>query len=114
MVKTCYKIVGRIQLDIPIMGTAFAEVFTMAHSGTGYFDSKGQYFKSPEEATMSDLAGLLGRVGEGDSLAPGIANILLEKRADVERIFADHDAMLTVEAAQGHDDGKVAALRPVS
>jgi hypothetical protein len=85
----------------------------MAHSGTGYFDSKGQYFKSPEEATMSDLAGLLGRVGEGDSLAPGIAYILLEKRTEIERIFADHDLMLTVEAAQGSDDGKVASLRPV-
>ncbi len=52
----------------------------MARTGTGYFDSKGQFFKSPAEATISDLSGLLGRVGEGDSLAPGIAHIMLEKR----------------------------------
>jgi hypothetical protein len=65
----------------------------MANCGTAYFDSKGHYFKTPEEATISDLAGLLGRVGEGDSLAPGIAHILLQKRDDIERIFSDHDQM---------------------
>ncbi len=85
----------------------------MAHTGTGYFDSKGQYFRSPQEATISDLAGLLGRVGEGDSLAPGIAHIMLEKRIEIERIFADHDSMLAVEAAQNSGESKVAALRPV-
>jgi hypothetical protein len=86
----------------------------MAHSGTGYFDSKGQYFRTPAEATTSDLAGLLGRVGDGDSLAPGIAHIMLEKRDEIEKIFADHDAMLTVEAAQKGDNGKVAPIRPVA
>jgi hypothetical protein len=85
----------------------------MAHTGTGYFDSKGQYFKTPGEATISDLAALLGRVGEGDSLAPGIALIMLEKRAEIERIFADHDAMLAVESAQQQNDAKVSPLRPV-
>ncbi len=85
----------------------------MAHTGTGFFDSKGQYFKTPNEATMSDLAALLGRVGEGESLAPGIAFILLEKRAEIEQIYTDHDAMITVEAAQKGDDGKIASLRPV-
>jgi hypothetical protein len=85
----------------------------MAHTGTGYFDSKGQYFKTPNEASISDLAGLLGRVGEGDSLAPGIAHMMLEKRAEIERIFADHDAMLAIEAAQQGGDGKVSPLRTV-
>jgi hypothetical protein len=66
----------------------------MAVRGIGYFDGKGMFFKHPEEATISDLAGVLGRVGEGDSLAPGIAKILLEKRREIEHIFADHDAMI--------------------
>ncbi len=66
----------------------------MAVRGFGYFDGKGVFFKHPEEATISDLAGVLGRVGEGDSLASGIAKILLEKRREVEHIFADHDAMI--------------------
>ncbi|MGL5839065.1 MAG: hypothetical protein ACRCY3_11240 [Sphingorhabdus sp.] len=84
----------------------------MARTGTGYFDSKGQYFRSPIEATVSDLASLLGRVGEGESLAPGIAHMMLEKRAEIERIFADHDAMVAVEASQDGEDRKVSPIRP--
>jgi hypothetical protein len=85
----------------------------MAHTGTGYFDSKGQYFKTPNEATISDLSMILGRVGEGDSLAPGIAHILLENRAAVERIFNDHDSMLQAEAVKLGAESNVAPLRPV-
>lgn len=84
----------------------------MAHTGTGYFDSKGQYFRTPSEATISDLAGLLGRVGDGESLAPGIAHIILEKRAEIERILTDHDAMLEVQAKAAIADSKVTPLRP--
>lgn len=84
----------------------------MAHTGTGYFDSKGQYFRTPSEATVSDLASLLGRVGEGESLAPGIAHMILEKRAEIERIFADHDAMLEVQARAAGNVGKVTPIRP--
>jgi hypothetical protein len=93
----------------------------MAHSGTGYFDKKGQYHKTPEEATISDLAGILGRVGDGESLAPGIAQMLLLKRDEIEQIFADHDqmlraAMLTMQQSlQFTDipDGNVAPFRPL-
>jgi hypothetical protein len=94
----------------------------MAHSGTGYFDSKGQYYKTPQEATVSDLSNLLGRVGEGESLAPGIAHIMLEKRAEIERIFADHDDMVAASVVAEQEkreilvnqSGKVSAIRPVS
>jgi hypothetical protein len=60
----------------------------------GYFDGRGTFFKSAEEATISDLATVLGRVGDGDSLAPGIAKILLVNRRTIEHIFADHDRMI--------------------
>lgn len=70
----------------------------MAHNGIGYFDNRGHFFKSPEEATISDLSALLGRIGEGDSLAPGIASLLLEKRVEMEHIFAEHDEMKTEQA----------------
>ena len=70
----------------------------MAHKGIGFFDSRGQFFKNPEEATMSDLAALLGKIGEGDSLAPGIAHLLLQRRTDIERIFAEHDEMKLEQA----------------
>ncbi len=66
----------------------------MAKQGTGFFDARGHYFRSPDEATASDLAALLGQIGDGESLAPGIATTLLKRRADIERLFAEHDSML--------------------
>ncbi|MFM7403936.1 MAG: hypothetical protein ACKO1N_07555 [Erythrobacter sp.] len=71
----------------------------MAHTGTGFFDRKGHFFKTARDATVSDLAGLLCQIGEGESLAPGIAFMLLERRADIERLFGEHDKMLEEEAA---------------
>ncbi|MDE2436999.1 MAG: hypothetical protein KGM49_12130 [Sphingomonadales bacterium] len=70
----------------------------MAHKGIGFFDSRGHFFKSPEEATVSDLSMLLGRIGEGESLAPGIANLLLERRGELERIFTEHDELKAEQA----------------
>lgn len=71
----------------------------MARKGIGFFDTKGHFFKSPEEATVSDIASLLGKVGEGESLAPGIAHILLRRRDELERLFAEHDQMMADYAA---------------
>ena len=85
----------------------------MAHKGIGFFDSRGHMFKTPEEATLSDLALLLGRIGEGDSLAPGIANMLLERRDEIERIFAEHDDLKRVQAAD-RAENPAATLRVVS
>lgn len=82
----------------------------MAHTGTGYFDAKGQYFDSPERASVSDLATLLGRLGDGESLAEGIAHLILERRAEIMAIFAEHEAMLA--ATHGSDDNRVTPLRP--
>lgn len=66
----------------------------MAKKGTGYFDRRGHFFKTPRDATASDIAALLGQIGEGESLAPGIAQMLIERRADIERLFAEHDEMM--------------------
>ena len=66
----------------------------MAHKGIGFFDGRGHFFKTPDEATISDLSALLGRIGDGESLAPGIAQTLLSRRADLERLFVEHDEML--------------------
>jgi hypothetical protein len=87
-------------------------VSAMAMRGIGFFDAKGHYFKTPEEATLSDLASVLGRVGEGDSLAPGIAKTLLDKRHEIEKIFADHSDMERTVALG--ETGKVARLRSAS
>lgn len=90
----------------------------MATRGIGFFDRKGHYFKTPVDATLSDLASLLGKVGEGESLAPGIAKTLLDKRHEIEKIFRDHDSMLTAPADDSLRDDtvphNVARLREVS
>jgi len=87
----------------------------MAKKGTGYFDRKGNFFKSARSATESDLAALLGQIGDGESLAPGIAHMLLERRSDIEALFAEHDEMMAEEEAAGADnvteiDAKVSKL----
>ena len=81
----------------------------MARKGTGFFDAKGHYFKSPEEATVSDIAGILGKIGDGESLAPGIAYTLLDRRSEIERLFAEHDAMMADYQPVGA--GKVTQLK---
>ena len=82
----------------------------MARRGTGFFDRKGQYFKTPDEATRSDLAAMLGKIGDGESLAPGIAHTLLERRDEIEKLFTEHDAMMAEHAA-GRDADNVTELR---
>ncbi len=81
----------------------------MANSGIGYFDQRGEYFRTPAEATISDLAGILGKIGEGDSLAPGIAVMLLDKREEIEEVFTEHDRMANLESEKS-DDSEVVAL----
>ena len=71
----------------------------MAQRGTGFFDRKGKFFRTAREATESDLAALFGQIGEGESLAPGIAHMLLEMRGEVEQLFNEHDAMTADEGA---------------
>ena len=82
----------------------------MARIGRGYFDRKGHFFKTPRDATVSDLAAVLGQIGDGESLAPGIAHTLLERRAEIEALFADHDVMM----AENGDDTVTPIKRPVA
>lgn len=78
----------------------------MAKRGTGFFDRRGRFYRTAQEATEADLANLLGQIGEGESLAPGIAHLVLERRAEIEELFADHDAMLAEEAATSGDESR--------
>ncbi|MEM7779921.1 MAG: hypothetical protein AAF697_05960 [Pseudomonadota bacterium] len=81
----------------------------MANRGTGYFDRRGQFFKTAIAATESDLAAMLGQIGDGESLAPGIAHTLMEKRAEIEHLFAEHDVMLAEEGEAS--DSKVVSMK---
>ena len=89
----------------------------MARKGTGYFDRKGHFFKNPRDATASDLAALLGQIGDGESLAPGIAQMMIERRREIEQLFAEHDEMMVEHETNVTDiSDKVAHLqgRPAS
>ncbi len=65
----------------------------MAKIGQAFFDNSGGFHRSPADATQADIARLLGKIGDGHSLTPGIAKLILDKRADLELIFREHDAM---------------------
>lgn len=66
----------------------------MASECIAYQDSKGGLHASAEKATLEDLATVLGRVGDEGGMTPGVAKLILEKRAEIERVFAEHDGML--------------------
>lgn len=62
----------------------------MAKATIAFTDSRGRLHSSAHKATVSDLAALFGWT-EGMSL--GIAQSVLEKRAEIEQIFAELDAV---------------------
>ena len=66
----------------------------MATECTAYRDDKGGLHSTPEKATLADLAGVLGRVGEEGGMTAGVAKLLFEKRKEIERVFAEHDRMV--------------------
>ena len=77
----------------------------MAIECTAYRDDKGGLHSTSEKATLADLAGVLGRVGEEGGMTAGVAKLLFEKRQEIERVFAEHDRM--IEATDtGSDQGR--------
>lgn len=66
----------------------------MASECTAYRDAKGGLHSSAERATLEDLAAVLGRVGDEGGMTSGVARMILDKRSEIERILAEHDAML--------------------
>ena len=87
------------------LDTRFHAGVFMATECTAYRDGKGALHATPEKATLADLAAVLGRVGEEGGMTAGVAKLLLDKRDELERVFAEHDAMI----AKGHAADKVSA-----
>lgn len=67
----------------------------MATQCIAFRDSKGGLHASLEKATLEDLAGVLGRVGEEGGMTAGVAKLIFEKRLEIERIFAEHDQLVS-------------------
>ena len=66
----------------------------MAKVVEAYRDERGNLHDTPAGAVLADLAGALGRVGDEGGLTAGVARLVLEKRAEIERAFADLDRLV--------------------
>jgi len=73
----------------------------MARAGTGFFDNSGNFFKSADDATVSDLAAFFARLGEGEEAAYLAARIVLERRGEIAKVLAEHDALVSAERPGG-------------
>ena len=86
----------------------------MATECTAYRDDKGSLHPTPERATLADLANVLGRVGEEGGMTAGVAKLIFERREDIERVFAEHDAMLAVRLSSEHEAAEVVPIKGAS
>ena len=66
----------------------------MAVSIEAYRDDRGNVHDTPQEAVIADIAAALGRVGDEGGLTNGVAKLILDKRAQIERAFADLDRLV--------------------
>ena len=76
----------------------------MATECTAYRDTKGGLHATPEKATLADLAGVLGRVGEEGGMTAGVAKLIFDKREEIERVFLEHDEMLASRPRAEQDE----------
>jgi hypothetical protein len=65
----------------------------MARAIEAYQDERGNLHDSPTSAIVADIAAALGRVGDEGGLTNGVAKLILEKRSEIERAFADLDSL---------------------
>jgi len=71
----------------------------MAKIIEAYADDRGHLHTSPTNAIVADIAAILGRVGDEGGLTSGVAALILEKRDDISRAFADFDALNKINSA---------------
>ncbi|WP_395397967.1 hypothetical protein WBP07_25905 [Novosphingobium sp. BL-8A] len=79
----------------------------MANECIAYRDSKGGLHGSAEKATLEDLAGVLGRVGDEGGMTAGVARMIFDKRAEIERVFAEHDSIMASANARAPEEEEV-------
>jgi hypothetical protein len=77
----------------------------MARIDTCYRDNSGAAHEVPEDAALADLEAVLGRIGAESGLTKGLAKMILDKRADIEAVFADLDMMISPDGVTGNRAG---------
>lgn len=65
---------------------------------TVFEDVRGNCHSSAEEATICDIAAILGQVGEEVGFTNGVARLIFERRREIERAFTEFDKMATPAA----------------
>lgn len=65
----------------------------MAKIATAFFDNRGNLHPTAESAVLADLTVILGRIGAESAFTAGLAQRIFEKRAEIEALFSELDAM---------------------
>lgn len=65
----------------------------MAKIAQCFADNSGHFHTSPEAATVADIAVALGQGGDSKGMSPGLAQLILKKRVEIEMAFVDYDLM---------------------
>jgi len=63
----------------------------MAKSIEAFVDNRGNLHLTLTSAVVADLGEVLGRVGDEGGLTEGVARLILSKRVEIERSFAELD-----------------------
>lgn len=72
----------------------------MAKPATAFADNHGKLHATAEAAVLADLQAILGRIGAEGGLTAGLAQLVLEKRPEIETVFAELDEMTGGHHAQ--------------
>lgn len=65
----------------------------MAREVRSYADDRGGLHATAEAAVLADIAVVIGRVGGDSGMTAGLAKLIVEKRAEIERAFLELDAL---------------------
>lgn len=65
----------------------------MAKIVPAFVDNQGCLHDTAWDAALADLMVVLGRIGAQGGITEGLAKCILEKRSEIEAVFADLDAM---------------------
>lgn len=65
----------------------------MASVTFAYADNAGTLHTAPIDAALADISTILGRIGAETGITSGLAKLIIEKRAELEAVFADLDHM---------------------
>lgn len=65
----------------------------MAKLTPAYTDNAGKLHPSLRECVLADLSAVLGRLGGDAGIVAGVAQVILDKRADIMTCFAEFDEL---------------------